>query len=235
MVYGKEMKKIIRPWHGGLGDSLQLSTLPEMLSKAGHDVYISLETPFRNKEIYDLVWRMNPYVIGGLNEEGNCGEIEGFEYQDTQKSFIKNWEKVNGLKPTNNYPKIYYHPKDIVGLHDVTLIDLTCHSLAEDYMNTDMGSYIEKHKNVMYISHGQPTMGVQYGEPFHIDNILDYCDAVYSCKKFVCLSSGGNPLASSIKRFKDIDVDCLVTHSKTIDSMHQRKLFFFDNINYVWI
>jgi len=56
-------KKIIisQPW-GGLGDNLQYSTLPELFSKKGYDVYISNNNKVRNNEIFDLIWKMNPYI-----------------------------------------------------------------------------------------------------------------------------------------------------------------------------
>ena len=49
------MKKILyQPW-GGLGDNLQFSTLPEMFSKLGYEVYISDKNAYRSVEIFDLV------------------------------------------------------------------------------------------------------------------------------------------------------------------------------------
>ena len=43
---------ILSAWHGGLGDSLQFSTLPEEFYKQqGRDTYILENAPFRNPEI----------------------------------------------------------------------------------------------------------------------------------------------------------------------------------------
>ena len=48
---------ILGAWHGGLGDSLQFSTLPEEFYKQqGRETYIWQDAPFRNQEIYYLVW-----------------------------------------------------------------------------------------------------------------------------------------------------------------------------------
>ena len=56
---------LIKAYHGGLGDCLQFSTLPEQFSKQqGRDTYVLDESHFRNKEIYDLVWGCNPYIKG---------------------------------------------------------------------------------------------------------------------------------------------------------------------------
>ena len=47
----------LKAWHGGLGDALQFSTLPEEFYKQqGRKTYIVEDAPFRNPEIYDLVW-----------------------------------------------------------------------------------------------------------------------------------------------------------------------------------
>ena len=53
----------LKAWHGGLGDALQFSTLPEEFSKQqDRKTYIVADAPFRNEGIYDLVWDKNPYV-----------------------------------------------------------------------------------------------------------------------------------------------------------------------------
>ena len=55
----------LKAYHGGLGDALQFSTLPEEFYKQeGRKTYIVEDAPFRNQEIYDLVWGKNPYVLG---------------------------------------------------------------------------------------------------------------------------------------------------------------------------
>ena len=59
---------------GGLGDNLQLSTIPRrFFEKFGYKgVYISNKDrqKFRNEGIKKLVWEMNPYIAGFTNEPG---------------------------------------------------------------------------------------------------------------------------------------------------------------------
>ena len=46
---------LIKAYHGGLGDCLQFSTLPEQFSRQqGRETYVLDESHFRNKEIYDF-------------------------------------------------------------------------------------------------------------------------------------------------------------------------------------
>ena len=78
--------------------------------------------------------------------------------------------------------------------------------------------------------------GYEYGFPkIECNSIFHYCDMIHSCKKFICLNSGGHSLASALKRNKDIDIDCLETRVPKFESMYARKNFFYPNINYIWL
>jgi len=126
---------LIKAYHGGLGDCLQFSTLPEQFSKQqGRDTYVIDESNFRNKEIYDLVWGCNPYIKGVKSGHWNAGDIPEIRFtnENGYQSCIKNWEELHGLKPTNEYPKIYYEPKKVEGYEDCILVDLSSISLRHD-------------------------------------------------------------------------------------------------------
>ena len=58
------MSKIIisQPW-GGLGDNLHFSTLPELFSKKGHEVYISENNAVRNAEIFDFTKNSRSTIV----------------------------------------------------------------------------------------------------------------------------------------------------------------------------
>ena len=109
---------LIKAYHGGLGDCLQFSTLPEQFSRQqGRETYVLDESHFRNKEIYDLVWGCNPYIKGVKSGHWNAGDIPDIQFTNRNgyHSCIRNWEELHGLTPTNDYPKIYYEPKKIEG------------------------------------------------------------------------------------------------------------------------
>ena len=73
---------LIKAYHGGLGDCLQFSTLPEQFSKQqGRNTYVLDESNFRNKEIYDLVWGCNPYIKGVKSGHWNAGDIPEIRLQ----------------------------------------------------------------------------------------------------------------------------------------------------------
>jgi len=104
----------LKAWHGGLGDALQFSTLPEEFSKQqDRKTYIVADAPFRNEGIYDLVWDKNPYVLGKKFGEWNAGDLpsipyreDGFLEENGTRNMISNWGKFHGLQPTNKYPKV---------------------------------------------------------------------------------------------------------------------------------
>jgi hypothetical protein len=230
---------IIRPWFFQLGDQLQWSWAPQRLSELGHDVWLSHECKC-SQWVYDLVWGLNPYLKGISKDKANFGELPGFEYKNVCDNFLKNWQIITGIDPQDDYPIIYYQPKLISELQDTILIDMNCSSRKDDYSFDVLNDYLSVYRDnprafsIKFKSFDQGD--TLYGFPTtECNSIYHYCDMIHSCKKFVCLNSGGNSLASSLKRNKNIDVDCLVTHTPTFESMYARKNFFYPNINYVWL
>lgn len=68
----KKQKTLTLDVWGGLGDNLQVSTIPRRFyEKFGYKgVYISNSVPWRNKEIKELVWDLNPYIAGFTDKKG---------------------------------------------------------------------------------------------------------------------------------------------------------------------
>ena len=82
---------ILGAWHGGLGDNLQFSTLPEQFYKQqGRTTYLLDGSTFRNKGIYQLVWEFNPYIKGIKAGRRNAGDIPEIEYSNVAGTCISN-------------------------------------------------------------------------------------------------------------------------------------------------
>jgi hypothetical protein len=114
---------ISQPW-GGLGDNLQFSTLPELYSNLGYKVFISNNNACRNKETYDLVWKLNPYISGISEKAPNAGSIKGIRIFGNNP--VKNMELSHNLNCGNRkYLKLYYKPKYIEDLSNTLLYDIT--------------------------------------------------------------------------------------------------------------
>jgi hypothetical protein len=219
------MQKIIisQPW-GGLGDNLQFSTLPELYTKRGYEVYISLNNKVRNPEIFDLVWFKNPFVKGILND--NLGNVVGSNMQDKWPDVKQNEysmhriELAHGFSKTNFYPKIYYTPRYIKKHNNDIIIDLTGSS-----------QVYEIHKYIEYIDYFIPIIMNNEGkkikiitfekinvnkifdnvykylrqkisniEELKISSLIEYCDIINSCNMIIIVNSGINSLAAAIKQ-----------------------------------
>jgi hypothetical protein len=190
------MKKILwQPW-GGLGDNLQFSTLPEKFSQLGYEVYISNKNAYRNSEIIDLVWKLNPYVKGISNEQFNIGDTSTYRRIHSGKSIIYNQEACHGIEPENEIPKIYYKPKKINEFKDVVFVDLSAKSSIpvkpEDckIVVPSFSNKVDNHKDVDF----------QYDNKIDIQSIFHFCDLIHSCKYFYCSFSGQAVLSSAIDK-----------------------------------
>ena len=219
-------KKIIisQPW-GGLGDNLQYSTLPELFSKKGYDVYISNNNKVRNNEIFDLVWKMNPYIKGVSNDLPNAGECKNkFWPPHSQNEYsMHRMEISHGFEKTNFYPKIYYTPSINENLNNVILIDLTGSSqLFEFYKYKEYIDYfvpllVQKIKNnnliIKIAKFKNYTVNPIFNKIYEylkskitdvteleINSLIDYSDIINSIDSLIILNSGINSLAAAIKR-----------------------------------
>ncbi len=175
------MKKIIieQPW-GGLGDNLQFSSLPEVGKQLGIEVWISNRNKYRNNEIKELVWDINPYIAGFTKEPGN---IDLRSYKDTTGNIISNWETILFGSSYNDKPKIYYKPKHFNELSRITLIDPRATSCPITF-DEIIKKYPGKTLLLNYNMEGYRTL--------HTNNIFMWIDFITSCREFVCQYSGGS-------------------------------------------
>ena len=142
-------KNLLIP-NGGLGDSLQFSTLPEeFVRQKKIKVFIHKNSQFRNKEIFKLVWKMNPYVTGITKKKSNAGLINEKKYKK-KYNVVENAENSNGLKIKNIYPKIYYKPKKLklkrLKFKKFFLVDLS--GISIHYTNNEFIKIKQKIKNL---------------------------------------------------------------------------------------
>lgn len=196
---------IAQPW-GGLGDNLQFSTLPELYAQLGFDVYISSANAYRNPEIYDLVWKHNPYVKGVADLPANAGSCM-FGGEAPTADYMTNIELGHGLTHGyRKYPVIYYTPTIVSELADVLLYDTTSITQApsEESVRASFESVFSKHPGVpihrLEFSKigNRPVRGLEH-KAYKINSIYDLCDAIYSCKIFLSLHAGSAVLASAVK------------------------------------
>lgn len=199
---------VIHQSWGGLGDNLQYTTLPQLYSEQGYDVYISSDNACRNSEIYDLVWGLNPYIKGKIDRKSNAGACMSMKWKTN--SFIKNIELSHHLEDgVYPYPIIYYKPKKIDLLHNTLLYDITSvsSSYTDHYIQKKFIPIFEKYdtlqkKKIVFTqipNRNTPNFGTDIIE---VNSIYEYCDILYSCGVYVTLFSGGAVLASTVKNVR---------------------------------
>lgn len=235
----------IGAWHGGLGDNLQLSTLPEEFYKQqGRTTYLWNQARFRNDDIRKLVWDFNPYVRTGTGSTWNAGDLPDLNYHNIAGDHIANIEQLHGLKPTNKYPKVYYRPKGLVSYSDVFLVDFTSISINYptdkllDKLKEIRETYPDKRFLEVTFSQDLNNQGKlnQYDmdlEKLVVNNIFEYCDYIASSYGIVALSSGASHLSSALKEYHpSMRSICIMEESWYNKHMNIGKLFIFDNIEY---
>ena len=238
----------LKAWHGGLGDALQFSTLPEEFYKQqGRKTYIVEDAPFRNPEIYDLVWDKNPYVHGKKAGVWNAGDLAEIPYQQLcmdgkgTGNMISNWELFHGLKPVNTHPKIYYEPEIHDGFKDVFIVDYT--STTIDYDQNELKRILEDTKkeypdkrflSVDFVkSVSSNSYDIDYDGYVEVESLFRYCDLIASSYGILTLSSGASHMSSAIKDYSpDLKSICIMS-KKWYNYHKERGLFFFDNVDYV--
>ena len=246
----------LKAWHGGLGDALQFSTLPEEFYKQqGRKTYIVEDAPFRNPEIYDLVWDKNPYVHGKKAGVWNAGDLAEIPYQqlvadgkgilthDSIPNHISNWELFHGLKPVNTYPKVYYEPEKHTDTKDIFIVDFTSTSVNDN--REELIRCLDKIRNEYpdrkFISVSFSDIipirdfsdDIKFDGYIEVENIFRYCDLISSVYGYVSLHSGGTHLSSALQEYSpDMKSFCIL--SKDWYNIHKRKgIFLFDNIEYM--
>jgi len=244
------MKLILDRWQG-LGDNLQISTIPRrMFEKYGEKcVWISDATFYRNPEIRSLVWETNPYIAGFTKEPG---ESKRKDINFGKFNWIEMWERLYGLEePYSHKPEIHIEkPKDIFNVSSNVLLDI---SYSEESLNVNQKhfpNFLEKHKSVikdLYKSFSNkslfkvvnPNLSKEASvdlismlcseldiKTLQVTNIQDYCSVISNCSEFISTHSGNHSLAAALRNSSY----CLIP-----TRYYHMKYFTYSNINYLLI
>lgn len=229
----------IAGYHGGIGDQLQFSTLPQLIHAQGHKVNLYTGTdvlPFRNPEIRDL-WERNPYITGTSDTDWNCGDVPGLPYKNTTGSFIKNWEATFGLPPTNDLPIIYHTPTKIPEIYGV--IELSAHTLKynSEAVNDQVYALIAQY-NMPFVQLASPHQANPITIPdiptMPLNGIFHAFDIFASCKCLITLNSGLHSVGAAVRRIHSFDQYCFLPN-KDWDWIMSDKKFIFEGIKYLEI
>ena len=197
------MKRIIieQEW-GGLGDNLQFSTLPEVGSKLGYEVYISNHNKYRNLDIKRLVWDINPFISGYTDERGNLNDL--FNPNPINKDFpiLDRWnDSLNIIQNIefqifgnsyNENPLLYYRPNLIENLSDKILLDPN--SVSTNFIFDSIIGSMNKEDLIIL---NQEMIGYTN---IKSSSIFEWVDIITSAKEFICQLSGGTVVMAAYNK-----------------------------------
>lgn len=231
------MKYHLSAYHSGLGDWLQLSTLPERLSALGHEVHLWEKAEFRNAGIRELILK-NPYILPPIpGAEWSLGDIPGLAYKNDQRSFIANWEAMFEMVPENDLPKIYYEPKYIGKFEGIIELSAIHHKFNAEELVRNTQLLIAANPGVNWFQlvskwQSNPVLipGIQQ---LQIRDIFQLCDIINNCITFVSCMSGQHSLSAAIQRTNaSLKQYCFIPQSDWKWVMESQK-FVYPNIHYI--
>jgi len=195
---------VIKIGYGGLGDHLLYSPIPRILKQEyKYDkVYISNFSIYRNDNIKKLVWEKNPFIDGFINKDG---PVPNFSDIKNDKNILDAVIEFLGFKDCRERyinPEIYYIPKknkllDNKNLYDPNYINSLIQPSSDDIERYIKISNIIIDYQMKEIHKNSSLCNISKIESVDLE---EYCDFIFSCKNFYCLTSGSATLASAIRK-----------------------------------
>lgn len=208
---------IIEIQYYGLGDHLFHSHIPRIAKETGafEKVFISEHSLFRNNDNKYIVWSLNPFVDGFVDEKGiTCSIAEIVEKLSPE---LEKNPKINinlldmvmlhyGLDDGKRMhdPEVFYNPVFKPDFNK-SIFDPNFFSYVGDITHHDASYFIKKHKikidSVMKLT--SPKALHKYNPKCHYittPTLQEFCDLIFSSKKLYCLTSGTATLASALKK-----------------------------------
>lgn len=236
----------LRSYHGGLGDELQFSHLPELLVKAGHEVHLYAGDdvlPFRNPEIRELLYDRNPHITPapeGMPHVWNLGDTPATPYVPGPDSFIKSWSRSLGFDFAAHFPKVYYKPNR-VAVGGYGLIDLSSKTLQYDTaaVITTAKRLVDPHTGYFIVNSPHQTNRIKFFPAGHegvssevyVENIYQLIDLIFSCRHLITLNSGTHALAAAYTHGKYLQHDSILPKKESEWILRDKK-FIFPGVKY---
>ena len=246
MVCSVKNFQVLVDVHGGLGDALQYSTLPEQFAtQLGQSTFLSNSYCARNPEIVEFVWGTNPYIKGWSSASPTIGSVRKYAWTAGQ-TFIENIEQSNGLSPVSKSPKVYFQPNTVSELRGHTLVDVSAVTLSRGPFKLDLADiayFLQKQKElssdirfsfVNFSKLNAPenmilaeTLGDSIWE---VNSLREYADGLASAAGLIGLHSGAIALGAAIlEHNSELRLECLVSPAlaalpmQTIEKVHVYK------------
>ena len=193
------MDFIVRVKYGGLGDHLFFSHIPRAAKFCGYGrVLVSNHNSYRDPAYKHLVWEMNPFVDGFTDEDAPCPE--GFKLMDGENLLDATMLR-RGVDDGVRYhePELYYDPMPDKSLKDEVVFDPNFVGNAGDGIGFgEVEEFVERRGVTMVMPRRDKGFTVGAPEVETDGSLRRYCEVIRSCRRFVCLASGGATLAAAL-------------------------------------
>ncbi len=250
----ENLKKVVfsQPW-GGLGDNLCSTNLPRLYNEINCKFYISYLNYSRNKDIHDICWNNNEFVLKSKKFYPNIGfkklEEKGYKIFDDKYNVVQNVNVTHGFAPGEGYPEIniqkYVEYLNIKNYD--TVIDTKAYSIYSDTdyryssksLNEKINYYRTKDSFDLIYPHLYQKQFLE-NDVLEVSNLSDLINILLNTKNFICLNSGSHVLAATLNYFtgfpKNIYSFNNVRHFDAIiknnSILNKQGLFYFENVNY---
>ena len=196
-LFSKEL--VIYVQYPGLGDHLFYSHLPRLLKESGRysRVYISSLSEYRSSDTKKVVWDLNPFVDGYVSKKAPTCTMN---VQVGEKNLLAVIAYMYGLNIDYADPEIFYEPKLIPALANITLYDPNYISNAGAICAEDIKQYFQGHKIVIsgQLAPREKNMALTDVNTLGTPNIFDFIDTLFSVKSIYCLTTGTATICSAI-------------------------------------
>ena len=202
---------IIEIPYAGFGDHLFHSHLPRIAkeTKAYDQVFISSKSYIRQQDHLDLIWKLNPYVDGFVEESGVSCDMQKIvdQAKNSKDSNLLDFVMLAYELEDNvrwHEPEIYYKPKFIEEYNKV-IFDPNHFTFIGILNTNDLYNYFKKN-NITYDAvmslRGNKALFLSGINDVFIDapNVYSLCDVIFSSKKILCFTSGTATLSAALNK-----------------------------------
>ena len=205
----EKRRLVIEIPYAGLGDHLFHSHLPRIAKETNKfdEVFISEKSPYRHSDYKKLVWEINPYVDGFIDEKGLTCDLQKIVSKIHVNSTFNLLDEImfafgldNGKKW--NEPEIYYKPKFIreynYKIFDPNFLSWVGNVIPEDAMIFLKKQDFQIEKVMKQRSEKFLFIPDDKTEFITTETLFDFCDLISSSSKLFCLTSGTATIAAAL-------------------------------------
>jgi hypothetical protein len=226
--FNRYVKKqiLLQIGHGGLGDNLFLSHIPQIAKETSdvHRVFISTHSVFRDAAYKQLIWESNPYVDGFVDEPGF--EIVGPHARPVRASLLDHYllkvglnNRISYLEPGCNLldqymlalglddglrfhePKIYQEIPRRSEYQNVVLYDPNYITHVGRISAEAVREFFKREgvrPNVQMQRYANFIELAEITDRISTAGIVDFCSLLVSCKALYCFATGTATLAAAL-------------------------------------